>query len=118
MISLRSVNKKTLFDVIRYGGDRIKRKLLLSVLLLFGLALIINVGTSAAADTTVNTNPTVVAVAPANHAVVQKASNVKVTFNEQITTGTNSINLKNSNGKLISTKNTISGNKLTVTPTN
>jgi methionine-rich copper-binding protein CopC len=87
------------------------------VLLLFGLALIINVGTSAAADTTDNTNPTVVAVAPADHAVVQKASNVKVTFSEQITTGTNSINLKTSNGKLISTKNSISGNQLTVTPT-
>jgi len=115
--SLRNVDKKNLLDVIRYGGDRIKRKLLLSVLLLFGLALIINVSTSAAADPTDNTNPTVVAVDPANHAVVQKTKDVKVSFSEPITTGSNSINLKTSKGKLISTKNTISGNKVTVTPT-
>jgi len=103
--------------LIRYGGDRIKRKILLSVLLLFGLALIINVSTSAAATVSDNINPTVTAVDPANHAVVQKTNNVKVTFNEPITAGTNSINLKNSNGKVISTKNTFSGSKLTITPT-
>ena len=115
--SLRNVDKKNLLDVIRYGGDRIKRKILLSVLLLFGLALIINVSTSAAATVSDNTNPTVTAVDPANHAVVQKTNNVKVTFNEPITAGTNSINLKNSNGKVISTKNTFSGSKITITPT-
>ena len=115
--SLRNVDKKNLLDVIRYGGDRIKRKILLSVLLLFGLALIINVSTSAAATVSDNINPTVTAVDPANHAVVQKTNNVKVTFNEPITAGTNSINLKNSNGKVISTKNTFSGSKLTITPT-
>ena len=87
------------------------------MLLLFGLALIINVSTSAAATVSDNTNPTVTAVSPANHAVVKKTSNVKVTFSEPITTGTNTISLKSSNGKLISTKNTISGSKLTITPT-
>jgi methionine-rich copper-binding protein CopC len=103
---------------IRYGGDRIKCKLLLSVLLLFGLALIINVNTSAATTVTSDTiNPQVTAVNPANNAIIPTSKPVQVTFSKTITTGNNLISLKNSKGKVIPTKNTISNNKLTIKPT-
>jgi hypothetical protein len=85
------------------------------VLLLFGLALILNVSTSAAA-TCNTTAPKVTAVDPANHAIIHKSQTIKVTFNETIKAGTQYIELKN--GKvLISTKKTISGKTLSITPT-
>ena len=52
-----------LFGRIGHGGGIIKRKLLLSVLLLFGLALILNVNSASAANvTTDHTTPKVTAV--------------------------------------------------------
>ncbi len=88
------------------------------MLLLFGLALILNVSTSAAATVTTNhTSPKVTAVDPANKVVILKSQTVKVTFSEQIKAGTKWIELKN--GKtVISTKNTISGKTLSITPKN
>ena len=101
---------------IRYGGDRIKQKLFLSVLLLFGVALLLNVNSVSAANATgIHTSPKVVAVDPANNAIIQKSQNIKVKFNESIKSGNNYIELKQ--GKvIISTKKTISGNTLTITP--
>ena len=90
--------------------------------MLFGLALILNVSTSAAADTTVGTNvvtdhtaPKVISTSPANKTIVKSTTNVKVKFSEAIKAGNNLIYLKN--GKTtISTTKTISGNTLTLTP--
>ncbi len=95
----------------------------LSVLLIFGIALVLNVSTSTAASTSVGNNvtvdhstPKVTAVNPVNRAVVKKVTSIKVTFNENIKAGNNLIYLKN--GKTtISTKNTISGKTLIITPT-
>lgn len=112
MISLINIIKKSNVMLLGYGGDRIKRKILLSVLLLFGLALFLNVSTSAAA----NTSPQVTAVDPANHAVISKSQTVKVTFNEAIKEGNKWIELKN--GKtVISTKNSLSDKTVSITPT-
>ena len=83
------------------------------------MALILNVSTSAAA--TVATDqiaPKVTAVDPVNKAVILNSKPVKVTFNEPIKAGNKWIVLKNSAGKVISTKNTISGRTVTVTPNN
>ena len=92
------------------------------MLLLFGLALILNVSTSAAADTTAgdtvttdHTTPNVIATSPANKAIVKKVSTIKVKFSETITSGNNLIYLKNGI-TTISTTKTISGNTLTLTP--
>jgi hypothetical protein len=85
------------------------------VLLLFGLALILNVSTSAAANVT-NTSPQVTAVDPVKNAVIQKSQTVKVTFNEQIKAGNNLIYLKKGN-TTVSTTKTISGTTLSITPT-
>ena len=50
------------------GGGIIKRKLFLSVLMLFGLALILNVSTTAAANVTSNNlSPKVTSVDPVNN---------------------------------------------------
>jgi len=87
------------------------------VLLLFGLALILNVSTSAAANVTDHTSPQVTAVNPVNNSVVLKSQTVKVTFNEPIKAGKSWIELKN--GKtVISSKNSISGKTLNIIPTN
>ena len=117
-----SINKKTYLMLLGYGGDRIKRKLFLSVLLLFGLALILNVSTSAAADTTIgtkvvtdHTTPKVISTSPANKTIVKKVSTINVKFSETINAGNNLIYLKN--GKTtISTTKSFSGNTLTLTP--
>jgi hypothetical protein len=88
------------------------------VLLLFGVALILNVSTSTAA--TVGTDqiaPKVTAVDPVNKAVILNSKPIKVTFSETIKAGNKWIELRNSGGKVISTKNTISGRTVTVTPT-
>jgi methionine-rich copper-binding protein CopC len=101
---------------IKRGGGIINRKLLLSVLLLLGLALVLNSNTSAAANVTSNAAPTVTSVNPANHSIVLKSPTIKVNFNEPIKAGTNSISLKNSAGKVIKTKNSISSKTLTISP--
>jgi hypothetical protein len=86
------------------------------VLLLFGLALFLNVSTSAA--TTCNTTtPKVTAVDPANHAIIQKSQTIKVKFNETIKAGNNWTDLKNNAGKVVSTKKVISGNTINIIPT-
>lgn len=104
----------TLFDGVKYGGDRIKRKLFLSVLLLFGLVLVMNVNTSAAVSTN-NTTLKVTSVDPVNHAIIPKSQSINVKFSKTIKTGKVWIVLK-TNGKVISVKNEIKDNKLTITP--
>ena len=84
--------------------------------MLFGLALFLNVSTSAAATTNATTTK-VTAVDPANHAIVQKSQNIKITFNKAIKSGTNWTELKTSTGKTVSAKNVISGNQLIISPT-
>lgn len=101
---------------IGYGGDIIKQKLFLSVLLLFGVALLLNVNSVSAANVTgIHSSPKVVAVDPANNAIVQKSQAIKVKFNDTIKSGNNNIELKHGN-VLISTKKIIKGNTLTITP--
>jgi hypothetical protein len=89
------------------------------VLLLFGIALILNVSTSAAATVpngaTVH-GPKVVSVNPANNAIILKSQTIKVKFNETIKNGTKWIELKNSN-TVVPTKYTINGSTLSVIPT-
>ena len=98
------------------GGDRIKQKLFLSVLLLFGIALLLNVNSASATNVTgINSTPKVVAVDPANNAIIPKSQTIKVKYNETIQAGNKFIELKQ--GKVvISTKKTINGNTLTITP--
>jgi hypothetical protein len=90
------------------------------VLLLFGIALILNVSTSSAATVTngaaVHTGPKVVSVNPANNAIILKSQTVKVTFNSTITARSPWIELKNGN-TTVSTKYTINGSTLSVIPT-
>ena len=89
------------------------------MLLIFGLALILNVSTSAAAsptNTTVNSTIKVISVDPVNKAVIPKSQTVKVTFNNSIEAGTQSITLKNGKN-VISTTKSFSGNTLTIIPT-
>jgi len=87
------------------------------VLLLFGLALILNVNTAAATNVTDTIAPKVSTADPVNNAVIANSRTVKVTFNEYIKSGTPWIELKNSQGKVYSTKNTINGKTLSITPT-
>ena len=101
---------------IKRGGGIINRKLLLSVLLLFGLALVLNANTASAANATTNVAPKVTSVNPADHSIVLKSQTIKVKFNEQIKTGSNSITLKNSAGNTIKTKKSISHQTLSIIP--
>lgn len=101
--------------MVKYGGDIIKRKLFLSVLLLFSLAFVINVNTSAAASTN-TTALKVASVDPANHAIVTKSQSINVKFSKTIKTGKVWIVLKTNKGKTISTTNQVNNNKLTITP--
>ncbi|WP_048190927.1 Ig-like domain-containing protein [Methanobacterium sp. SMA-27] len=103
---------------IKRGGGIINRKLLLSVLLLLGLALVLNANTAAAANATTKVAPKVTSVNPADHSIVLKSQTIKVKFNETIKTGPYSITLKNSAGKVIKTKNIISFNTLSIIPSN
>jgi hypothetical protein len=104
-----------LFGRTGHGGGIIKGKLLLSVLLLFGLVLVLN--TSSAANVTADhTKPTITSVNPGNSSIISKSAPIKVTLSEQIKAGTQPIQLKN--GKtVVSTKNSISGNTLNIIPT-
>ncbi len=99
------------------GGGIIKRKLFLSVLVLFSLALILNVSTTAAANvTSTNSPPKVTSVDPGNNSIILKSKTIKVKFNKSIKAGTQSITLKNSAGTVIKTKKSISGKVLSVIP--
>jgi len=65
------------------------------------------------------TSPKITTVDPANNSVNIPVNKViKVTFNEAIKTGTNWIELKNSNGTSIPITKSLSGNVLTIIPTN
>ena len=99
------------------GGGIIKRKLFLSVLMLFGLALILNVSTTAAANVTSNNlSPKVTSVDPVNNSIILKSKTIKVHFNKPIKSGTQSIALKTSAGTVIKTKKSISGKILSIIP--
>ncbi len=67
----------------------------------------------------VGSSPTVTSTDPSNYAV-NVASNkvITVTFNEAIKAGNNNIQLKTSTGTVIPITKSISGNTLTITPTN
>ena len=88
-----------LFRRTGHGGGIIKGKLLLSVLLLFGLALILNVNTSSATNVTADTlnqiHPEVTAVNPASNSIILKSKPIKVTFSETVNAGSNVVELKN-----------------------
>ena len=88
--------------------------------MLFGIALLLNVSTSAAATATngtaVHTGPKVVSVNPANNAIVLKSQTVKVTFNSTIKAQSPWIELKNGN-TVVPTKYSINGSTLSVIPT-
>jgi hypothetical protein len=89
------------------------------VLLLFGIALILNVSTSAAATVTgkaVHIGPKVVSVNPANNSIVLKSQTVKVTFNSTIKARSPWIELKNGN-TVIFTRYIINGSTINVIPT-
>jgi len=90
------------------------------VLLLFGIALVLNANFASATNVTIDkTNPKVTAVNPANNSIVvsKKATKmpIKVTFNENIKSGTNWIVLT-SNGKINPTSTSISGKTIKITP--
>ena len=89
------------------------------MLLLFGLALVLNVNTAAASSVTmVNTTPQVTAIDPVNKAFVLNNKVIKVKFNEPVTYGNKLIQLKAiSTGKIKHTKNTISCDTLSIRPT-
>jgi hypothetical protein len=100
-----------------HGGDKIKGKLLLSVLLLFGLALVMNVNMVSAANVTADhTQPKIVAVNPATNSIISNSKPLTLTYNETIKAGSLWIELKN--GKTsIPIKKSVSGKTLIVTPT-
>lgn len=90
------------------------------MLLIFGLALILNVSTSAAATVTngaaIHNNPKVVTASPTNNSIVTKSQTIKIKYNTTIKTRSPWIELKN--GKtVISTKYYINGSTLCITPT-
>jgi hypothetical protein len=101
---------------IKRGGGIINRRLLLSVLLLFGLALILNVSTSDAAVTADKSKPKVTSIDPVYKGVVGNSKIIKVKFNEPIKTGTKWIELKNSHGTVKPTVSTISGRTISIIP--
>ncbi|MGB7968812.1 MAG: Ig-like domain-containing protein, partial [Methanobacterium sp.] len=72
-----------------------------------------------AATTTVpKVGPKVTSTNPAGNSIVSKSQNIKIIYNETIKAGTMWIVLTNSAGTVINTENSISGNTLTVAPTN
>jgi hypothetical protein len=87
------------------------------VLLLFGLALVLNVNSVSSANvSTDHIKSKVTAVNPANNTIILNSKPIKVTFRGPIKSGTNYISLING-GKVKATKTTISGKTLTITPT-
>ncbi|ADZ09572.1 Pseudomurein-binding repeat-containing protein [Methanobacterium lacus] len=111
-----------MFGRTGHGGGIIKRKLFLSVLLLFGLALVLNVNFASATNvTTDKAKPKVTSVNPVNNSVVlsdkSKKVTIKVNFNEKIKSGTGSVELS-ANGKSKPVTTTVNGNTLTITSKN
>ena len=113
--------------IFGHGGGKIKVKLFLATLIVFGVALL-SLSNVSAANGTVNatssasstdlTAPTIKSADPANKATnVAINKTIKVTFSETIKTGNYWIELKNSNGKTVSFTKSISGNTLTIKPT-
>ena len=102
---------------VKLGGGKIKRKLLLSVLLLCGMALILNLNAVAATNgTTDNTIPKVSSIDPVNKAVVTNDKIIEVKFSEPVKYGTQWIELKTVYGQIKPIIKTINENKLTITP--
>ena len=105
-----------LFRRMRHGGDKIKRKLLLSVLLLFGLALVLNVNTVSAANVTANhTQPKIIAVNPASNSIITNSKPIKLTFNETIKAGSLWIELKDGKNSIPVTVS-LNGKTVVITP--
>ena len=106
------------FGVVKLGAVYIKNKLLLTVLLLFGLAIILNVSTVSACNVTAsNTTPKVTAIDPVNKAIVLNPKIIKIKFNKAIKDGNKLIQLMStSNGKINPTKTSINGDTLSITP--
>ena len=103
---------------MRHGGDKIKRKLLLSVLLLFGLALVLNVNMVSASNVTANhTQPKIIAVNPGSNSIISSSKPIKLTFNETIKPGSLWIELNDGKNSIPITKS-VSGNTLIITPKN
>lgn len=90
------------------------------MLLLFGLAIILNVSTASASNVTaLNSTPKVVAIDPINKAVVLNTKVIKIKFNKPIKYGNKLIQLKTSGtGKVNPIKNTINGTTLNILPKN
>jgi hypothetical protein len=101
---------------IKRGGGIINRKLLLSVLLLFGLALVLNVSTSAAV-TVDKSAPKITSIDPVKNGVVGYNKIIIVKFSEPVKKGSKWIELRNNHGTLKTTKSTISGKTVSIIPT-
>ncbi|MDD3984721.1 MAG: Ig-like domain-containing protein [Methanobacterium sp.] len=101
---------------IKRGGGIINRKLLLSIILLLGLTLVLNSNNAIAANLTGNIAPKVTVANPADHSIILKSQTIKVYFNEPVKAGSMSILLKNSAGKVIKTRNSISSKTVTIYP--
>jgi hypothetical protein len=88
------------------------------VLLLFGLAIFLNVSTVSACNVTAsNTTPKVTAIDPVNKAIVLSPKVIKIKFNKAIKNGNNLIQLKStSNGKINPTETSINGDTLSIIP--
>lgn len=104
---------------LNLGAVYIKSKLLLSVLLLFGLVIILNVSTASACNVTAtNSTPKVTAIDPVNKAIVLNTKVIKIKFNTAIKEGNNLIQLKSvSSGKIDPTETAINGDTLSIIPT-
>lgn len=74
-----------------------------------------NVNTTAAASTS-QTTLKATSVDPANNAIIPKSQSINVKFSKTIKTGKVWIELKNNKGKIVSVKNQVKNNKLTITP--
>ena len=81
------------------------------MLLLFGLAIILNVSTASACNVTaLNSTPKVTAIDPVNKSIVLNTKIIKIKFNTPIKDGNKLIQLKStSNGKVNPTVISISG---------
>ena len=88
------------------------------MILLFGLAIFLNVSTVSASNVTAsNTTPKVTAIDPVNKAIVLSPKVIKIKFNKAITNGNKLIQLKStSNGKVNPTETSINGDTLNIIP--
>ena len=88
------------------------------MLLIFGLALVLNVNTASAANVTSDLiKPKVTAVNPANNSIILNSKPIKVTYSEPIKFGNRWIELKTSSGTVKPITTSIYNRTLTVTPT-